>query len=249
MNKTTHRLKIIDLGSACSEKHFPFQYIQSRYYRSPEVMLGVPLTSAIDMWSFGCILLELYLGIPIFPGTSGYDQLLKIFEILGLPPQEIIHSSTNKNKYFVQDSTGYRYKSVAEFEKETKAKLPEIKRYHNLRSLSDIKKIYRKSHLRQKASAKDEARLEEFYDLLKRILVIDPSQRLNVDEAISHPFFKRVGTTKEKKTHKEKDGNPLPPLTTTDSPMDGDNLKNASTTKANANFKISSSSGKLPTIK
>lgn len=42
MNKTTHRLKIIDLGSACSEKHFPFQYIQSRYYRSPEVMLGLP---------------------------------------------------------------------------------------------------------------------------------------------------------------------------------------------------------------
>jgi dual specificity protein kinase YAK1 len=82
-SKTTHRLKIIDLGSACSEKHFPFQYIQSRYYRSPEVMLGLSLTPAIDMWSVGCVLMELYLGIPIFPGSSGYDQLLKIFEILG----------------------------------------------------------------------------------------------------------------------------------------------------------------------
>jgi serine/threonine protein kinase len=84
--------------------------------------------------------------------------------------------------------------------------LPEIKRYHNLKSLADIKKIYRKSNLRQKVSSKDEQRLEEFYDLLKRIFVIDADQRILVEEAMSHPFFNKVGNAKEKKAEKSKEG-------------------------------------------
>lgn len=83
-------MKIIDLGSACFEGHGIFQYIQSRYYRSPEVILGLPYDSSIDMWSLGCICAELFLGIPIFPGNSEYDQLSKIIEILGLPSQQMI---------------------------------------------------------------------------------------------------------------------------------------------------------------
>lgn len=83
MNKSTHRLKIIDLGSACLDKNFTFQYLQSRYYRAPEVMLGLELTNSIDMWSLGTILLELYVGIPIFPGNCGYDQIYKILEFVG----------------------------------------------------------------------------------------------------------------------------------------------------------------------
>lgn len=71
------------MGSACSEKLFPFTYIQSRYYRAPEVILGLPFTVAIDMWSFACIMLELYLGIPIFPGNSIYDMVYKIVELVG----------------------------------------------------------------------------------------------------------------------------------------------------------------------
>jgi dual specificity protein kinase YAK1 len=78
-------LKVIDFGSACFEGHAVFQYIQSRYYRSPEVLLGLPYDPAIDMWSLGCIAAELFLGIPIFPGNCEYDQLAKIFEILGPP--------------------------------------------------------------------------------------------------------------------------------------------------------------------
>lgn len=49
--------------------------------------MGLPYDSAIDMWSLGCIAAELFLGIPIFPGNSEYDQLSKIFEILGYPSQ------------------------------------------------------------------------------------------------------------------------------------------------------------------
>lgn len=96
-------------------------------------------------------------------------------------------------------------RTVKEFEKSSKQKLPEIKRYHNLKSLADIKKIYRKSNLRQKVSSKDEQRLEEFHDLLKRIFVIDAESRITVEEAITHPFFNKVGNAKDKKAEKARD--------------------------------------------
>ena len=61
-------IKIIDLGSGCFEKDQIYTYIQSRFYRAPEIIIGMPYTSAIDIWSMGCILCELFLGFPIFPG-------------------------------------------------------------------------------------------------------------------------------------------------------------------------------------
>jgi serine/threonine protein kinase len=77
------RLKIIDYGSSCYNNEKFYSYIQSRFYRAPEVILGMPYSNKIDIWSFGCILVELYLGLPIFPGNSMYDQLRKITNILG----------------------------------------------------------------------------------------------------------------------------------------------------------------------
>jgi dual specificity protein kinase YAK1 len=63
-----------------------YSYIQSRYYRSPEVLLGYQYTTAIDMWSFGCIVAELFLGLPLFPGGSEFDILRRMIEILGYDP-------------------------------------------------------------------------------------------------------------------------------------------------------------------
>jgi dual specificity protein kinase YAK1 len=94
-------LKVIDVGSACFEGFAVFQYIQSRYYRSPEVLMGLPYDTGIDMWSLGCIAAELFLGIPIFPGNSEFDQLAKIIEILGLPPQHLIFKAKQRDKYFL----------------------------------------------------------------------------------------------------------------------------------------------------
>jgi dual specificity protein kinase YAK1 len=61
-------IKLIDFGSACYENHTAFSYIQSRFYRSPEVLIGLPYAGDIDMWSLGCIVAELYLGLPLFAG-------------------------------------------------------------------------------------------------------------------------------------------------------------------------------------
>lgn len=63
-----------------------FLEMQSRFYRSPEVLLGHPYTTAIDMWSLGCVAAELFLGLPLFPGACEYDLLLFIKEKLGYEP-------------------------------------------------------------------------------------------------------------------------------------------------------------------
>lgn len=61
---------------------FPvYTYIQSRFYRSPEVILGHNYNMAIDMWSLGCILAELYTGYPLFPGESEVEQIACIMEV------------------------------------------------------------------------------------------------------------------------------------------------------------------------
>lgn len=80
-------IKLIDFGSACFEDSSGFTYIQSRFYRSPEVLVGVNYDSAIDMWSLGCLAAELFLGLPILPGVNELDQLGRIREMIGEIPE------------------------------------------------------------------------------------------------------------------------------------------------------------------
>merc|ERR1719460_3567074 len=87
-------IKVIDFGSSCYEHQRVYTYIQSRFYRSPEVILGLPYNVAIDMWSLGCILAELYTGYPLFPGENEVEQLACIMEVLGVPPRRMIEQST-----------------------------------------------------------------------------------------------------------------------------------------------------------
>ncbi|KAJ6840551.1 shaggy-related protein kinase alpha-like [Iris pallida] len=93
VNPHSHQLKLCDLGSA--KKLVPgepnISYICSRYYRAPELIFGATeYTTAIDMWSAGCVLAELLLGQPMFPGESGVDQLVEIIKVLGTPTREEI---------------------------------------------------------------------------------------------------------------------------------------------------------------
>jgi dual specificity tyrosine-phosphorylation-regulated kinase 1 len=74
-------VKVIDFGSSCESNKPMYSYIQSRFYRSPEVMLGLPYSVAIDMWSLGCILVEMYTGEPLFSGSDQVDQMQKIVKV------------------------------------------------------------------------------------------------------------------------------------------------------------------------
>jgi len=93
VNPHTHQLKLCDFGSAkVLVKGEPnISYICSRYYRAPELIFGATeYTTAIDIWSMGCVMAELLLGQPLFPGESGVDQLVEIMKVLGTPTREEI---------------------------------------------------------------------------------------------------------------------------------------------------------------
>jgi len=74
--------------------------VQSRYYRAPEVMLGVPYDHAIDMWSFGCILVELVKVRPIFPAKDERDLLDLMRVTIGMPPQWMIDAAKKRSLFF-----------------------------------------------------------------------------------------------------------------------------------------------------
>jgi len=93
LNPHTGVLKLCDFGSAkilvAGEPNV--SYICSRYYRAPELIFGATnYTTNIDVWSTGCVMAELMLGQPLFPGESGIDQLVEIIKVLGTPTREQI---------------------------------------------------------------------------------------------------------------------------------------------------------------
>ncbi|XP_069616569.1 glycogen synthase kinase-3 beta isoform X2 [Ranitomeya imitator] len=93
LDPDTAVLKLCDFGSAKQlvRGEPNVSYICSRYYRAPELIFGATdYTSSIDVWSAGCVLAELLLGQPIFPGDSGVDQLVEIIKVLGTPTREQI---------------------------------------------------------------------------------------------------------------------------------------------------------------
>mmetsp|Transcript_20330 Transcript_20330/g.37958 ORF Transcript_20330/g.37958 Transcript_20330/m.37958 type:complete len:378 (-) Transcript_20330:1749-2882(-) len=88
-----HILKVCDFGSAkrLIRGEPNVSYICSRYYRAPELIFGsTDYTYAIDVWSSGCVVAELMIGQPLFPGESGVDQLVEIIKVLGTPTRDQI---------------------------------------------------------------------------------------------------------------------------------------------------------------
>ncbi|KAI0427639.1 hypothetical protein F5Y09DRAFT_24825 [Xylaria sp. FL1042] len=155
-------IKVIDFGSSCFENEKVYTYIQSRFYRSPEVILGMTYGLPIDMWSLGCILAELYTGVPIFPGENEQEQLACIMEVFGPPEKHLIEKSTRKKLFF--DSMGKPRLTVS-----TKGK----RRRPSSKTL-------------QQAIKCDD---ESFLDFLARCLRWDPDRRLKPEEAIRHEFI------------------------------------------------------------
>lgn len=102
-NKT--QIKIIDFGSAFESQGKQFSYIQSRFYRAPEVILGIKYTTAIDIWSLGCILVELYTGKPLFSVQNESDLLSRMTQFLGIPDTQLLQNSKKFSVYFNQNFT------------------------------------------------------------------------------------------------------------------------------------------------
>ncbi|XP_074273200.1 shaggy-related protein kinase epsilon-like isoform X1 [Silene latifolia] len=103
VNPHTHEVKLCDFGSAkiLVPGEPNISYICSRYYRAPELIFGATeYTTAIDMWSVGCVMAELLHGQPLFPGDSGVDQLVQIVKVLGTPTREEIRCMNPNSSEF-----------------------------------------------------------------------------------------------------------------------------------------------------
>ena len=98
-------LKLIDFGCACYERTAAPGYAQSRYYRAPEVILETGLSCSADMWSLGCILVEMAKGTVTFPGDNEKQQLALQMELLGKPPKSMRYRSAKKGLFFESNGT------------------------------------------------------------------------------------------------------------------------------------------------
>ncbi|KAI9261737.1 kinase-like domain-containing protein [Sporodiniella umbellata] len=155
-------IKVIDFGSSCLESEKVYTYIQSRFYRSPEVIMGINYNTAIDMWSTGCILAELHTGYPLFPGENEQQQLACIMEILNVPDPYLVEKSSRRKLFF--DSLGSP--RIIPNSKGRKRK-PGTKTLEHALSSSD----------------------RHFVDFVHQCLIWDPEKRMKPDEALKHSWI------------------------------------------------------------
>ncbi|KAL1064143.1 hypothetical protein V6Z11_D13G191700 [Gossypium hirsutum] len=198
-------IKIIDFGSACMEDRSVYSYIQSRYYRSPEVLLGYQYTTAIDMWSFGCIVAELFLGLPLFPGASEFDLLRRMIRILGSqPPDYVLKEAKNTSKFFkcigsthdiengevpIGSRSAYQALTEEEYEARELKKPLMGKEYFSHKNLEAIvtNYPYRKNLPEEDIIKEGQIRLA-LIDFLRGLVEFDPAKRWSPFQASKHPF-------------------------------------------------------------
>ncbi|CAD6190477.1 unnamed protein product [Caenorhabditis auriculariae] len=186
VNAKRSQIRIIDFGSSCQTGHRIYQYIQSRFYRSPEVLLGVAYDTKIDMWSLGCILVEMHTGEPLFAGSSELDQMMKIVEVLGMPPKEMLDAGPKTHKYFDQTADGVYYCKKTRDSYKYNYRAPGTRKLHDILGVTSGgpggRRIGESGHAVEDYS--------KFKDLIKRMLTYDPKKRISPYYVVRHPFLK-----------------------------------------------------------
>ncbi|XP_077058708.1 homeodomain-interacting protein kinase 1 isoform X7 [Siphateles boraxobius] len=187
-----YRVKVIDFGSASHvSKAVCSTYLQSRYYRAPEIILGLPFCEAIDMWSLGCVIAELFLGWPLYPGASEYDQIRYISQTQGLPPEYLLSAGSKTSRFFNRgpDSSYplWRLKTPSEHESEMGIKSKEARKYI-FNCLDDMMQVNLPTHLEGTDMLAEKADRRELIDLLKRMLRLDADKRITPTKTLAHPF-------------------------------------------------------------
>eukprot|EP00927_Polykrikos_kofoidii_P067996 TRINITY_DN63408_c0_g1_i1.p1 TRINITY_DN63408_c0_g1~~TRINITY_DN63408_c0_g1_i1.p1 ORF type:complete len:977 (-),score=174.32 TRINITY_DN63408_c0_g1_i1:114-3044(-) len=161
-------VKVIDFGSSCFVGDHMSTYVQSRPYRAPEVILGLPYDQKIDIWSLGCIVAELWTGYPLFQNDSVQSLLARIISILGPFPEHMLAVGRTVPQYFCQDGRVYR---------EAPGSTSENSMVHLY--------LPKTASLRQRMQTHD----EDFLSFLASLLQIDPAKRPTAAEALRHPWL------------------------------------------------------------
>lgn len=155
-------INVIDFGSSCVGSEKRNFYIQSRFYRAPEVILENFYGMEIDIWSLGCILAELFTGFPLFPGESEHHQLWCIMQILGVPPVSLIRKSPKATRFFT--------------EKFEPRNIPDCRKHLKPPGTIDLKEILIGAS-------------STFIDFIEKCLIWEPENRIKPLEGLEHPFI------------------------------------------------------------
>ncbi|KAK7710442.1 U4/U6 small nuclear ribonucleoprotein prp4 [Botryosphaeria dothidea] len=189
VNENRTVLKICDLGSAAdiSECEVPAGLLVSRFYRAPEIMLGINHDYGIDMWAVGCTLFELYTGKILFTGRDNNQMLRSIQECRGKISPKLLKKGWAEYVYEHFEPNLQMFRSV-ETDKITGK---DVTRLVNLvKPTRDLK-----SRLIGSTKGLTEAEIKEinlFHDLLDKCLNLNPEKRITPTEALKHPFIHRT---------------------------------------------------------
>ncbi|KAK9804159.1 hypothetical protein WJX73_006474 [Symbiochloris irregularis] len=170
-------IKVIDFGSATFDANYHSTIVSTRHYRAPEVILGQGWTYPCDIWSIGCILVELASGDALFQTHENMEHLAMMEAVLGPIPEHIIKdASRTSSRYFTTSGGRYRldWPGGASSSRSVRA----VEKMPSLNSL-----------LRSNTDASVRADVRSLTDLLTRMLRYDPSQRLTAHACLQHSFF------------------------------------------------------------
>ncbi|XP_069700157.1 dual specificity protein kinase CLK2 isoform X2 [Periplaneta americana] len=159
-------VRLIDFGSATFDHEHHSTIVSTRHYRAPEVILELGWSQPCDVWSIGCIIFELYLGITLFQTHDNREHLAMMERILGPIPYRMARKT--KTKYFYHGKLDWDEKSSAG-------------RY--------VRENCKPLHRYQNSDDEDHRQL---FDLIARMLEYEPSSRLTLGEALRHPFFDKI---------------------------------------------------------
>ncbi|KAL0274665.1 UNVERIFIED_CONTAM: hypothetical protein PYX00_002740 [Menopon gallinae] len=159
-------VRLIDFGSATFDHEHHSTIVSTRHYRAPEVILELGWAQPCDVWSIGCIMFELYLGITLFQTHDNREHLAMMERILGPVPYRMARKS--KIRYFYHGKLEWDEKSSAG-------------RYvrENCKPLHRYQVVEDEEHT-------------QLFDLIQRMLEYDPSQRISLGDALRHPFFDKI---------------------------------------------------------
>ncbi|CAN0902223.1 Dual specificity tyrosine-phosphorylation-regulated kinase 4 [Linum grandiflorum] len=157
-------VKVIDLGSSCFETDHLCSYVQSRSYRAPEVILGLPYDKKIDIWSLGCILAELCTGNVLFQNDSPATLLARVIGITGSIDQDMLAKGRDTYKYFTKNHMLYERNQ-------------ETNRLEHL--------VPKKTSLAHRLPMGDHG----FVDFVRHLLEVNPLKRPSAAEALKHPWL------------------------------------------------------------
>jgi serine/threonine protein kinase len=183
-------VKLIDFGSSCFTTDHLTTYIQSRSYRAPEVIIGHPYDSRIDIWSVGAVIAELFTGYVLFQNDSVQTMLARITGILGEFPEHVLQEGRDTRKYFTVSDIVYEKDEVGQYHLVFPKRTTLESRLHLSGSKADTSDALSPSSGPVQLS-EDEAL---FVDFIRSTLCLDPRKRPTAYEALQHPWLRDADT-------------------------------------------------------